>query len=67
MGKGRAPCCDKTKVKRGPWSPEEDMKLISFIHKFGHENWRSLPKQAGMLLLLCVHFLMNHDQSKKPL
>ncbi|CAK9154004.1 unnamed protein product [Ilex paraguariensis] len=20
---GRAPCCDKTKVKRGPWSQEE--------------------------------------------
>ncbi|CAN8233713.1 unnamed protein product [Cochlearia groenlandica] len=49
MGKGRAPCCDKTKVKRGPWSPEEDLKLISFIHKFGHENWRSLPKQSGLL------------------
>ena len=48
MGKGRAPCCDKTKVKRGPWSPEEDLKLISFIQKFGHENWRSLPKQSGM-------------------
>lgn len=49
MGKGRAPCCDKTKVKRGPWSPEEDIKLISFIQKFGHENWRSLPKQSGLL------------------
>ncbi|EOA37377.1 hypothetical protein CARUB_v10011190mg [Capsella rubella] len=49
MGKGRAPCCDKTKVKRGPWSQDEDLKLISFIHKSGHENWRSLPKQAGLL------------------
>ncbi|KAL1205654.1 Transcription factor MYB63 [Cardamine amara subsp. amara] len=49
MGKGRAPCCDKTKVKRGPWSPEEDLILISFIQKFGHENWRSLPKQSGLL------------------
>uniref|UniRef100_A0A1J3DJ70 Myb-related protein Zm1 n=1 Tax=Noccaea caerulescens TaxID=107243 RepID=A0A1J3DJ70_NOCCA len=49
MGKGRAPCCDKTKVKRGPWSPEEDLKLISFIQQFGHENWRSLPKQSGLL------------------
>lgn len=57
MGKGRAPCCDKTKVKRGPWSPEEDLKLISFIQKFGHENWRSLPKQSGMLLR-CVHFMI---------
>ncbi|KAJ0253503.1 Transcription factor MYB58 [Hirschfeldia incana] len=49
MGKGRAPCCDKTKVKRGPWSRDEDLKLISFIHKYGHENWRSLPNQAGLL------------------
>ncbi|KAL5079022.1 hypothetical protein RYX36_007443 [Vicia faba] len=48
MGKGRAPCCDKTQVKRGPWSPAEDLKLIAFVQKFGHENWRSLPKQAGL-------------------
>lgn len=50
MGKGRAPCCDKTKVKRGPWSPEEDLKLITFIHKHGHDNWRALPKLAGICL-----------------
>ncbi|CAA7056734.1 unnamed protein product [Microthlaspi erraticum] len=49
MGKGRAPCCETTKVKRGPWSEEEDLKLVSFIHKYGHENWRSLPTQAGLL------------------
>ncbi|KAL0865203.1 hypothetical protein Bca101_044321 [Brassica carinata] len=47
MGKGRAPCCDKTKVKRGPWSYDEDLKLISFINKYGHDNWRSLPERAG--------------------
>ncbi|KAK3428412.1 hypothetical protein EUGRSUZ_F04449, partial [Eucalyptus grandis] len=47
MGKGRAPCCDKNKVKRGPWSPAEDARLISFIQKYGHENWRALPKQAA--------------------
>ncbi|XP_016510264.1 transcription factor MYB58 [Nicotiana tabacum] len=49
MGKGRAPCCDKSKVKKGPWTPAEDLKLISFIQKNGHGNWRSLPKQAGLL------------------
>lgn len=47
MGKGRAPCCDKSQVKRGPWSPAEDLRLITFIQKHGHENWRALPKQAG--------------------
>ncbi|CAI9756734.1 unnamed protein product [Fraxinus pennsylvanica] len=49
MGRGRAPCCDKTKVKRGPWSPAEDLRLMSFIQKQGHSNWRSLPKEAGLL------------------
>nr|GMD67224.1 transcription factor RAX2-like [Ipomoea batatas] len=32
---GRAPCCDKSKVKKGPWSPEEDAKLKDFIDKNG--------------------------------
>ncbi|XP_016506175.1 transcription factor MYB63-like [Nicotiana tabacum] len=49
MRKGRAACCDKGKVKKGPWSCEEDLRLISFIQKHGHPNWRSLPKQAGLL------------------
>ncbi|XVF87909.1 hypothetical protein PTKIN_Ptkin19aG0006100 [Pterospermum kingtungense] len=49
MGRGRAPCCDKDKVKRGPWSPAEDLRLITFIQKHGHDNWRALPKQAGLL------------------
>ncbi|VVB00095.1 unnamed protein product [Arabis nemorensis] len=49
MGKGRAPCCDKNKVKRGPWSPQEDLTLITFIQKHGHHNWRSLPKLAGLM------------------
>ncbi|KAK9665762.1 hypothetical protein RND81_14G134300 [Saponaria officinalis] len=46
---GRAPCCDKVGLKRGPWTPEEDRILISFIVKHGHSNWRALPKQAGLL------------------
>ncbi|KAA8522773.1 hypothetical protein F0562_009196 [Nyssa sinensis] len=31
---GRAPCCDKANVKRGPWSPEEDAKLKAYIEKY---------------------------------
>ncbi|XP_044505139.1 transcription factor MYB63-like [Mangifera indica] len=49
MGKGRSPCCDKSQVKRGPWSPAEDLRLITFIQEHGHDNWRALPKQAGLL------------------
>ncbi|KAJ7982037.1 MYB family protein [Quillaja saponaria] len=49
MGKGKAPCCDKSKVKKGPWSPAEDKRLMNFIQKHGHENWRALPTLAGLL------------------
>jgi transcription factor MYB, plant len=46
---GRAPCCDKKNVKKGPWSPEEDAKLKEFIEKHGTGgNWIALPQKAGM-------------------
>lgn len=44
---GRAPCCDRKDLKKGPWTPEEDEILATFISKNGHGNWRSLPKLAG--------------------
>ncbi|PHT74496.1 Protein ODORANT1 [Capsicum annuum] len=46
---GRTPCCDKNGLTRGPWTPEEDEKLVEFINKNGHGSWRSLPKLAGLL------------------
>ncbi|XP_058071285.1 transcription factor MYB58-like [Magnolia sinica] len=49
MGTGRAPCCDKAGLKKGPWTPAEDMRLVAYIHRHGHGNWRALPKQAGLL------------------
>ncbi|KDP20873.1 hypothetical protein JCGZ_21344 [Jatropha curcas] len=45
---GRAPCCDKNGLKKGPWTPEEDQKLIDYIQKHGYGNWRTLPKNAGL-------------------
>nr|URY18802.1 MYB protein [Zanthoxylum bungeanum] len=45
---GRAPCCDKNGQKKGPWTPEEDHKLISYIQLHGPGNWRNLPKNAGL-------------------
>ncbi|KAK1290019.1 Transcription factor RAX3 [Acorus calamus] len=46
---GRAPCCDKANVKKGPWSPEEDIKLKEFIEKYGTGgNWIALPQRAGL-------------------
>jgi hypothetical protein len=59
MGKGRAPCCDKSQVKRGPWSPSEDMRLITFIQRHGHDNWRALPKQAGISLSLSLSLYLH--------
>ncbi|GER56111.1 myb domain protein 87 [Striga asiatica] len=46
---GRSPCCDKSKVKRGSWSPEEDETLKSYLLKHGTAgNWISLPQKAGL-------------------
>lgn len=50
---GRSPCCDpKDGVKKGPWTPEEDMKLTQYIHTHGPGNWRNLPKNAGMSIII---------------
>ncbi|KAL1536736.1 Transcription factor myb93 [Salvia divinorum] len=35
-------------LKKGPWTPEEDEKLINYIQKHGHGSWRALPKLAGL-------------------
>ncbi|CAL9781339.1 unnamed protein product [Musa acuminata subsp. burmannicoides] len=46
---GRAPCCDKANVKKGPWSPEEDKQLKEYIEKHGTGgNWITLPRKAGL-------------------
>uniref|UniRef100_A0A7N0UM95 Uncharacterized protein n=1 Tax=Kalanchoe fedtschenkoi TaxID=63787 RepID=A0A7N0UM95_KALFE len=46
---GRAPCCDKANVKKGPWSPEEDAKLKSYIEQNGTGgNWIALPHKIGL-------------------
>lgn len=45
---GRAPCCDKANVKKGPWSAEEDAKLKAYIEKNGTGgNWIALPHKIG--------------------
>ncbi|XP_059276034.1 MYB-like transcription factor ODO1 [Lycium ferocissimum] len=45
---GRQPCCDKLGVKKGPWTGEEDKKLINFILTNGQCCWRAVPKLAGL-------------------
>ncbi|KAK6920870.1 SANT/Myb domain [Dillenia turbinata] len=46
---GRPPCCDKAGVKKGPWTPEEDIILVSYIQEHGPGNWRSVPTNTGLL------------------
>ncbi|KAE8715618.1 Transcription factor RAX3 [Hibiscus syriacus] len=46
---GSAPCCEKTNVKKGPWSPEEDAKLKAYIEMHGNAgNWIALPPKIGL-------------------
>ncbi|KAG6482315.1 transcription factor MYB106-like [Zingiber officinale] len=45
---GRSPCCEKVGLKKGPWTPEEDQKLLAYVEKHGHGSWRALPAKAGL-------------------
>ncbi|KAL8150813.1 hypothetical protein V2J09_020621 [Rumex salicifolius] len=45
---GRPPCCDKDGIKKGPWTPEEDIILVSYIQEHGPGNWRSVPNNTGL-------------------
>ncbi|KAM0834216.1 hypothetical protein ACQ4PT_063729 [Festuca glaucescens] len=46
---GRQPCCAKVGLKKGPWTAEEDQKLVAFLLSHGHCCWRLVPKLAGLL------------------
>ncbi|KFK33762.1 hypothetical protein AALP_AA5G057000 [Arabis alpina] len=45
----RPPCCDKGGVKKGPWTPEEDIILVTYIQEHGPGNWRAVPTNTGLL------------------
>lgn len=45
---GRSPCCRDEGIKKGPWSPEEDERLVDYVKKNGAGNWQTLPKKAGL-------------------
>ncbi|URD73868.1 Myb-like DNA-binding domain [Musa troglodytarum] len=46
---GRKPCCEKVGLKKGPWTAEEDKKLVNFMLTNCHCSWRAVPKFAGLL------------------
>ncbi|KAJ0049495.1 hypothetical protein Pint_14855 [Pistacia integerrima] len=48
---GRALCCSKQGLHRGPWSAEEDTLLINYIRVHGEGDWRNLPARADLICL----------------
>ena len=51
---GRPPCCDKEGVKKGPWTPEEDIILVSYIQEHGPGNWRAVPTNTGYISFFTI-------------
>ncbi|XVF16517.1 hypothetical protein REPUB_Repub10bG0038100 [Reevesia pubescens] len=45
MGKPR--CCNKSNVKRGLWTAEEDARILAHVSNHGIGNWTWVPKKAG--------------------
>jgi hypothetical protein len=61
---GRAPCCDKATVKKGPWSPEEDAMLKNYIEEHGTGgNWIALPHKIGKYKTQCVSLIITKTLS----
>jgi len=56
---GRMACCEKVGLKKGPWTPEEDNKLLDYVEKHGHGNWRSVPAKAGNNTTFLYPFSLN--------
>ncbi|GMH00152.1 hypothetical protein Nepgr_001991 [Nepenthes gracilis] len=49
MGRSSSSWDDRSSgLKKGPWSPEEDHKLVEYINQHGYRNWTTLPKLAGL-------------------
>ncbi|KAF2560390.1 hypothetical protein F2Q70_00018434 [Brassica cretica] len=56
----RPPCCDKGGVKKGPWTPEEDIILVTYIQEHGPGNWRAVPTNTGEIRA------SRHDPDQEP-
>lgn len=66
---GRSPCSDNSGLKKGPWTPDEDEKLVKYVQEHGHSSWRALPKLAGtrfvyFFLYLVKRFILKFYESK---
>ncbi|XP_042439335.1 transcription factor MYB39-like [Zingiber officinale] len=48
---GRSPISHEVavgSVKKGPWTPEEDQKLVEYVEKHGRGSWQRIPALAGL-------------------
>ncbi|GAA0186772.1 hypothetical protein Leryth_018246 [Lithospermum erythrorhizon] len=45
---GRPPCFDRVGVKKGPWTPEEDIMLVYYVQEHGPGNWKAVPTTTGL-------------------
>ncbi|TVU12014.1 hypothetical protein EJB05_45632, partial [Eragrostis curvula] len=61
---GRPPCGDDTGLKKGPWTPDEDHKLMNYIQNHGHGSWRALAELAGNCS--AIHFQISHLIELQP-
>ncbi|KAA8515685.1 hypothetical protein F0562_018704 [Nyssa sinensis] len=48
MGKDKAGNNNKTKLRKGLWSPEEDEKLMNYMLRNGHGCWSDIARNAGL-------------------
>ncbi|KAJ6910049.1 hypothetical protein NC652_020910 [Populus alba x Populus x berolinensis] len=44
----KSQCFEKVGLKKGPWTPEEDQKLLAYVEEHGHGSWQALPAKAGL-------------------
>ena len=51
---GRTNSNEKLELKKGPWTREEDQKLLAYIEEHGHGSWRALPAKAGNFEMIFV-------------
>lgn len=35
-------------MRRGPWTEEEDLKLVYFVNMFGDRRWDFIAKVSGL-------------------
>ncbi|WOL11547.1 hypothetical protein Cni_G20310 [Canna indica] len=42
-------CESSGSIKKGPWTPKEDVLLFSYIQEHGPGNWRDVPANSGLM------------------